>query len=447
MNILIADDEIDILEIIEFLIQDSFSEKVNTFLAKNSIEAIEILSKEKIDLCVSDHNMPGGNGNEIFKHILDKKIDCLFVLCSTVVPKDMPNDYLPDIIFGNIQKPDIIVGIKKIADQMRNRNPISAAIYDLEMEFIPVSLELLLLLEKTPSELYIRISDSKFLKCLNSDVPFTNADNAKYLSKSVTKLYVKKPSDPILTTKLISQAIDRLMLKKSMPLDQKMSIVHEQLTGLIKFSGMTEEVAAITKNNISQAVSLIMQNELLANFWENLNLIGEYPSQLYSLHSMLSYLIAKKLSWGSEATIHKLTLAAFFQDITLNSTKTMQLYDYHDFLSIEQTLNSKEISNYLDHPTKASEVIKNLKEIPPDVDKIIIEQHEAPDGSGFPRKLNANQLGPLSCVFILSGLLARYILNEGENFQINNFIQKFESLGYSKGNFKEAFSIIKKMSK
>jgi hypothetical protein len=51
----------------------------------------------------------------------------------------------------------------------------------------------------------------------------------------------------------------------------------------------------------------------------------------------------------------------------------------------------------------------------------------------------------LSCVFILSGLLSRYILNQKEHFQLASFIEKFEAQGYSNGNFKEAFDVIKEM--
>jgi HD-GYP domain-containing protein (c-di-GMP phosphodiesterase class II) len=230
-----------------------------------------------------------------------------------------------------------------------------------------------------------------------------------------------------------------------MPLDEKMAITHTQLCDMIQFAGMTEELATITKSNIQQSVELIMKNNLLGDFWKDISLKGEYPAKLYTLHSMLASVIAKKLEWSSESTLFKLTLAAFLQDITLKSIKLMEIYDHHHFLKIEDTLKSDEIKNFLEHPLKAKDHINSFKEIPPDVDKIILEQHEMPDGTGFPRKLNANQLGPLSCLFILSGLLARSILNEKENFQISNFIKKFEELGYNKGNFKDSFNIIKKM--
>jgi response regulator RpfG family c-di-GMP phosphodiesterase len=441
MNILIADDEIEIAEIVDFLIRDIFPGKVETFLVRNGKEGVDILKKEKIDICISDHNMPEGKGDLIFKHIKENQLETLFVLCSTEIADIYPENAL----YYYIQKPEIMKGVEELAKLVNRNFKSESSVVDIASEYIPVTLQFLLLIGKAPSDVYIRITDTKFLKCLNANEIFTIDDNAKYLSKSVSKLYVKKPSDQIVMHKLFSEVIGSIMQKAHLPLDERMAIAHSQLCGLIKFTGMSEDLAEITKENIKQTTQLIMKNNLLSNFWKEMNLKGEYPAQIYSLHSMLASVIVKKLSWSSESTLFKLTLAAFLQDVSLDTLPVMKIYDHHHFNEIKETLDDAEIKNFLEHPLKAKDHIAFFKEIPPDVDKIILEQHEMPDGLGFPRKLNANQLGPLSCVFILSGLLARYILNQKEHFQLAFFIEKFEAQGYAKGNFKEAFNVIRKM--
>jgi response regulator RpfG family c-di-GMP phosphodiesterase len=445
MNVLIADDEPEIAEIIEFLVADKFPEKGEIFVVHSGNKAIEILKNHKIDLCISDHNMPDGNGAAVLRHIINSKLQIKFVLCTTVTAKEMPVEYPAEHIFFNVVKPKIVDGMKSLAEFIKLNSTPTAVVENNEIDYIPVSLDFLLNLEKTPSELYIQISEKKFIKCVNESDPFTDADKEKYLKKSISKLYIKKSDDKLLMNKLITDAIAKIMHNKEMPLDEKMAITHSQLCDMIQFAGMTEELASITKANIHQTVQLIMKNNLLADFWKDINFLGEYPSQLYSLHSMLASFIARKLEWSSEATLFKLTLAAFLQDITLKSIGLMQIYDHQHFLKVEESFKSHEVKNFLEHPLKAKDYINSFKEIPPDVDKIILEQHEMPDGTGFPRKLNANQLGPLSCLFILSGLLARSILHEKENFKIENFVKKFEELGYSKGNFKDSFNILKKM--
>lgn len=445
MKILIADDEPQIAEIIDFLIQDAFNEEIETVVVNSGNEAIEALKKDQFDLCISDHNMPNGKGSEILKHISNNNLSTLFVICSTIEPGEMPEIYPVDKIYFNIIKPDITEGVGFLADFIKEKNPTKSSISDIDDQYIPVTLEFLLLLGRTPSDIYIKITETKFLKCLNENEIFTMDDNAKYLSKSVSKLYVKKSKNKDIIVKLIASAITKIMANKAMPINEKMTIVHAQLCDLIKFTNMSEDLAQITKENITQSISVIMKNDSLNEFWKEMNLVGEYPSKMYSLHSMLASVIIKKLAWSSEATMFKLSLAAFLQDITLKTLPVMKIYDHDNFLEIKDSLSKDEIANFLDHPLKAKDLIAFYKAIPPDIDKIILEQHEMPDGRGFPRQLNANQIGPLSCVFILSGLLARFILNEDKNFQLKNFIEKYEAAGYNKGNFKESFKAVKSM--
>jgi hypothetical protein len=153
------------------------------------------------------------------------------------------------------------------------------------------------------------------------------------------------------------------------------------------------------------------------------------------------------MDWNSDATTYKLILSAFLQDISLDSIALIEICNYKEFLEKKSQFSSIEIKKYLENPIKAAELLSFFQGIPPDIDRILIEQQEMPDGNGFPRKLNANQLDPLTCVFILSGILARYVLRDGSNFEISHFITDLESQGYSRGNFKKAFETIRSMKK
>ena len=445
MNVLIVDDEVDIVEIMKFLVEAKFPEDTEVYFAYSGFEAINVLKNTKIDLCISDHNMPNGNGDEVFKYIITNKLSMNFVLCSSFTPSQMPELYPAHLIYHHIEKPSIVEGVNVLAEKVKSSLPSSSSHKIFKERYISVRLDFLLLLEKTPTDIYIRVSENKYLKCLNTNEMFTIEDNAKYLSKDISRLYVQVPFNHDYLDKLIFKALNKVMANKNITLGEKMMISHSHLTQLINFSGMSEELASVTKENIEQSVSIIMENKLLDNFWKKLNLMGDYPAKLYSLHAMLASVIAKKLKWSTNTTMFKLTLAAFLQDITLSTLNVMKIYDYLNFLEVEFSLSPEEIKNFLEHPMKAKLLIDSFSSIPPDIDKIILEQHEMPDGSGFPRNLNANQISQLSCLFILSGILAKNVIEEGENFQVKNFIEKFEQLGYSKGNFKDSFNVIKSM--
>ena len=444
MKILIVDDESDISEIVEFLIQSKFSSESVTILASSGNEAIKILSmNDDIDICICDHNMANGMGSDVLKYLIEVKSKTKFVLCSTVIPSDKPREYPSEFVFYNIQKPEIGIGVEHLF--YLTEKMIQKKLKIIRDEFVPVTLNLLSLMGILPADLYIRMSDNKYIKCINQSEEFSATDKEKYTQKSINELYIKKGDKNPFINEIIIETVQKIMERGNLPLSEKMSIAHSQIIGLIKFTGITPELIEASQNNIQQTVLLIMKSPLVSGFWKEMNLLGDYPARLYTMHSMLASVVAKKLHWSSEATMYKLTLSSFFQDVSLCSISLMEFCDYKDFLDKESNFTSAEVKKYSEHPNRAAGIVAGLKEIPPDVDRILLEQHEMPDGSGFPRKLNANQLGPLSCVFILTGIFARHVLREGSSFDVVAFATSLEDRGYSRGNFKEAFEVIKSM--
>lgn len=442
VKILIVDDEFEVAEIIEFLVTEYFPEGIETLIAHSGNEAVaRLIDDSNIDLCICDHNMADGMGPVVLKHIIDAQLKTKFVLCSTVVPADKPVEYPIKYVYSNIQKPDIGGGIEKLVQLLDSKDsrPIDS--------FTPISIHILSLMEKIPTDIYIRMSDNKFIKCMNKFEFFTVDDEKKYSAKALEELFIKKDEDSVDINQVIFATLTKIMDKRHLPLTEKLSIAHSQLVGLIKFTGITEELALATKKNIDQSVALLMKSPVVADCWKNQNLLGDYPSKLYALHSLLSSVVVKKMHWHSEATFFKLTLASFLQDVSLDSIALMEICDYQEFLIEQSRFSAAEVKKFTEHPQKSVEIAAAFKEIPPDIDRILIEQHEMPEGNGFPKKLNANQLGPLSCLFILTGIFARFVLKEGDRFDLPKFVSHMEFMGYSRGNFKESFEVIKSFQK
>lgn len=427
----------------EFLVQNTFEAETGIFKAHCGNEAIKILSEEKIDLCICDHNMPNGMGSDVLKYIVDKKLNTKFVLCSTVLPREKPQEYPDSLIFSNIQKPDVGAGLERIKEMITSSGDKPVA--QIKDQFVPISIYILELMKNTPADIYIKVSENHFVKILKKDDEFTAEDKKKYSTKPLEMLFLKKGDQKESVGKQIDLVLQKVMAQKNLPVTDKLTIAHAQLVELIKFTGITPELAEISKKNIQQSVTFINKTPLIAEFWKNMMLIGEYPSKLYTLHSMLCSVVVKKIVWNSEATQFKLSLSAFLQDITLDSISLMELCDYQEFLANEERFSRAEIRRFNEHPQRSVDMLVNFKDLPADIDRILIEQHEMPSGDGFPKKLNASQIAPLSAVFIITGILARVVLRDGKSFDLREFVAVIEAKGYSKGNFREAFEIIKNM--
>lgn len=74
-NLLIADDESNIRLGIKAMIEREFPSEINTFLAGDGLEALDIMSREQIDLLITDIKMPRMNGIELIRTLqeADKK--------------------------------------------------------------------------------------------------------------------------------------------------------------------------------------------------------------------------------------------------------------------------------------------------------------------------------------------------------------------------------------
>jgi response regulator RpfG family c-di-GMP phosphodiesterase len=104
---------------------------------------------------------------------------------------------------------------------------------------------------------------------------------------------------------------------------------------------------------------------------------------------------------------------------------------------------SPEIVRFRLHPLHASQTAQTIDVLPPDVEQIILQHHEAPDGSGFPRGLTANRIHYLSSVFIIAEDLVQF-LADGEALEtsLKDFLTWGENR-YQQGNFKKIFDGMK----
>jgi len=81
MNILIADDEPEIIELVElYMMKDG----IKVYKAENGAEALEVFDNEKIDLAIVDIMMPKVNGFELIKGLREKSQIPIIVLSARI---------------------------------------------------------------------------------------------------------------------------------------------------------------------------------------------------------------------------------------------------------------------------------------------------------------------------------------------------------------------------
>ena len=81
-GILLTDDEQIMIDSLKFTIEKNFPSEVKLFSALSGSLALETVAKEQVDIIFMDINMPGLNGLETVKFIMQSKPDTVIVILS-----------------------------------------------------------------------------------------------------------------------------------------------------------------------------------------------------------------------------------------------------------------------------------------------------------------------------------------------------------------------------
>ncbi|MFN8371020.1 MAG: response regulator [Bacteriovoracaceae bacterium] len=448
MKVLIIEDEEAIRDIIAFSIE--IQNKVEILNACNGVEGIKLIEDNPdLDIVICDYNMPIKNGDEVFKYLVEKKSPIKYISCHGDSENKIQETVKNGKPFFHITKPDICEGIEelfKILPKSKDQPATPKARY------IPVSINIIYKIGSCPGDLYITINEEKYIKIYNQGDTFGLNDFNKYKEKEITNLFIGEQD-----SKKVIQHFENSL--KNLLADNKPGTVSENVNKLIKMNSLitsavntyniNPEVAELTKKSIEFTVETFKKNEVVQGLLSNVfNNEESYISQTSTISSYISCAIAGQLGWNSDENCYKLTLAAFLHDSTLEN---LQITDYETINNIEQgksKIHFKLIEKYKLHPSEVINVIKQLKDIPPEIDKIILEHHERPDGSGFPRKLTYQNISAMGSILIISLDIADYLylnrknISNLKNEDIYNYINKPI---YQVGNFKKIVAAVEKI--
>lgn len=81
-NILLTDDEQIMIDSLKFIIEKNFVDNVTIFSCLSGSQALEVVAKNQIDIIFMDINMPGLNGLETLKYIMQSKPDTVIIILS-----------------------------------------------------------------------------------------------------------------------------------------------------------------------------------------------------------------------------------------------------------------------------------------------------------------------------------------------------------------------------
>jgi len=431
MKILIVDDEENIRELIKLGLEIEVSaEFVEAKDGKEALEKIKLHSD--IDLIICDYNMPRLNGGAVYKSLLRDNINIPYVLCSSDGPDDLPDYSDRKIFIYHIEKPNVIESLPTVLQKYRDFANKTSNAPDTN-EYISISCHLLIYLGICPTAVYIRLSDEKFVQIFNERDLLDPKDLEKYTVKDSCPLFVKRV-DVQKFIGFIQKNIFTFLDLETSNADQVVT-VHDIMALLANDYQLNPQMLKFTNAAVKKSLDFIAKyptiNNLVSEYFKKNNAYLPFQS---ILTIYIAVAITSRMSWSSEMIQFKLSTAGLLQNIVLPRLNLTQFEEIDAIHKNTSTKDKKTQERYFDHPVEAAKIVKQIKNIPPDIDRLILEHHELPNGHGFPRKLNSSNIDTLSTVFIISSQLAETIYEYRQNHPLDKLSWEKISTVFAKRN-------------
>lgn len=442
LKILIADDEEFLQELYEMILEPELP--CQFLKAFNANSAIEILKADSsIDLIISDYNMPGSNGGKLYLYNKENQ-NLPFFLMSGGILKDYQefNDFnatnsLNQFFNKPFEEEELVKAAKKILEIKQDSDtPIPPP--SVDSQYIKVKLCHYMEFTTSSDEIYIKLSDNKYTKIAN-----TNSENQPeldllkhYQDRGIEFIYIGRPFFHSLVHGIYNRFHQNLLDSNQNDTITLSGIPFTlNLEGLSQI-GINDFQIKLTNEVVEELVKTILQNSKIQDYFQKF-----CDERGFAIgHSILLIYIASRICLETElnfeTTMKKIGMASFYHDLSLfdSDAKEDELHPRE----INDEDYSKKIST---HPALSADLLLEKKEVIEDTRRIILEHHELPDGNGYPKKLNAQQIAPLSCLFILSHNIALcllrnhfskerlrdYLINSAPSFNQGNFSKFYKA--------------------
>jgi CheY-like chemotaxis protein len=415
MKILIIDDEENIRELIKLGIEIEIT--ADFLEAKDGKEALEVVrSAPDIDLIICDYNMPRLNGGAVYKTLIQENFNIPYVLCSSDGPNDFPDFTDRKIFIFHIEKPNVIESIPLVLEKYREFTK-SKTLDPSSEEYIATCCHLLLYLGICPTPIFIKLSENKYVQIFKDRDLIDPKDLEKYTVNNYCPLYIKR-NDAKKFLDFSEKNIFTFLDLEEITGDQLVTL-HDIMALLANDYQLNPQMLKITNAVVQKSLDFISKfpsaKSLMTEYFKKNNAYLPLQSIMTS-HIALG--ITQKMSWSSEMIQFKLATAGILQNVVLPRFDLTQYEEINAIHHNKSTHDKKVIAQYFTHPELAAQIVKQLKDISPDIDRLILEHHELPNGLGFPRKLISSNIDTLSAVFIMSSQLAETIFEFHQNYKL-----------------------------
>lgn len=316
--------------------------------------------------------------------------------------------------------------------------------------FQKVELRQLYTVDPIPCDVFLMISPLKYIKLVKANESSAKEIFKRYESKGISAFYVRREDYFVL-----SKEIQKILLQSIKEVDEiqapslfDVASLQAKNVVMVKEISQNLKMDFVTLENLNQIVdsnvSFIMKSKgTLKNYLKSFMNAGPY---LYGHSIMTSHIanyVALRLSWSTTKTMEKLSMAALLHDMAISDERLFKLDGLEN--GGTEAFSEEDLLAFRRHPVLAYNVVSQQSGVLPDVAQIILCHHEEPDGTGFPRGLNATQVSQIACLFNISHFFVSRVYGKVWNRGLIQDLSKVIFEKFNKGNYAPICEVFVKM--
>lgn len=402
---------------------------------------------------------------------------------SMIVYDYTPNAYLLEDFVGYLKENSKLVRIVILVDKIReegkdllkdlsqimlmdeshlpnnlveeSKHLFSGSPYENLDPYCRIDINFLSILDGINKNLFIKIGQDKYIKLYHENDTTNVFDIQKYKTKGINYLYLNRETAIWVINQIQSQI--EIFLKSNnfrfilrgasdspeKRFEQKILRIDDEVHVDKDFKESIDKAVERIRTLVEKEPKIDQFLKVLKEKQDNYALF----TQKMNITSLIACALAKELDWISKSTMDKLVYASVLSDITLAVRPELILIrNIQEFEKVKPTLTEEDQKIYLLHPKDSANLIKRYFAIaPPDTDSLAYQQHEVPDGSGFPQGLRAEKISPLAALFIVATDFSYYFLRDDEP-TMDDFLLKCQSR-YDFVNFRKVIKALEKLKR
>jgi putative nucleotidyltransferase with HDIG domain len=264
-------------------------------------------------------------------------------------------------------------------------------------DFTEVAIENFIAGSELAVDLFIQLSDAKFVQIARTGERVQMERLLQYESKKVTHLFIKNEE----YSKYLHRglAIAGIIVKnKELPLAQRQTSLTQIAANVyaeIEALGMNKDIFIHSQAVTGAAIALCQSKhdvfQMLEQFSQTANSTYAHSVAV----SVISVMIGTALNWKG-AAIEKLGLGGLLHDIGKRELSPALL------VKTRALMTQKEVTEIESHSFRGMQLLRSLPDIPDDVISIAYEHHENSLGMGYPRNIKQIFINPLARVVSLA---------------------------------------------